>query len=335
MKDSIEGIEDLLESDSFVEWASGKSARDTIYWEQWSKSNPEKQAMMDQAKEIVKGLTFEVRQIDSDRVEHALAQLSHGVLEVEERKILRNKRNMKRRLWAMAATFLLLAAGGTWYWYHQFYEKIRHQTAYGEWKEITLPDGSLVKLNANSELTYARDWDEAESREVWLKGEAFFEVVKMMELDREFKVFTTDLDVEVLGTSFNVKARGEQTEVYLEEGKVKLNLGDQFTYLDPGDIISYSARKHKVVDRRRQDPSTKSVSTWNDGVIQMENEYAFQIFNKIEEIYGVEIRVSNEQIYNEQYYVGVPMKELEIVIPILEKSMRVNITRKGQILIIE
>lgn len=235
----------------------------------------------------------------------------------------------------MAASIAIVLVACSWSWAFEFLHTVKYRTAYGEWKKIELPDGSIVSLNANSELKFIKGWENGEPRQVWLKGEAFFDVVKMLDLGTEFKVTTPYLRVEVLGTSFNVHSRGEQTDVYLQEGKVKLDLGDQITYMDPGDVVSYSATKEKIVDRRRADPGKINPGAWNEGVINMKSVYAFDIFEKLEEIYGVEIRVRNDEIYTKQYWFQLPMKELDIVIPILEKSMKVKITRKGQLLLLE
>ena len=74
--------------------------------------------------------------------------------------------------------------------------------------EILLPDGSAVTLNANSKLQYYTH----SARKVWLEGEAFFEVKKIPETAEPFQVVTNDLTITVLGTTFNVNSRNEQTK---------------------------------------------------------------------------------------------------------------------------
>ena len=332
---SVARLQDLLDNESFVQWATGKTARDSIFWEQWQRNSPDKQELLDDAVAVVRGLKFSVEDINTQEIERALTKLND---KIDHSSMVHNSVHSRfRRRWLMgiAATIVFFVACAGWYWYSEYYSKVTIRTAFGEWKTVELPDGSVVNLNADSELRFERKWEDKEVREVWLHGEAFFQVVKMLDLDTDFRVITDDLDVEVLGTSFNVKSRGEQTEVYLEEGKVKLGLGDQITYLDPGDMVSYSARQDKVVDRRRTDGSSALPSAWNHGVIDLQKAYAFDIFNKLEEIYGVNIRVRNEEIYTKEYRVQLPMKELGIVVPILEKSMKVEITRRGDTLLVE
>ena len=81
--------------------------------------------------------------------------------------------------------------------------------------------------------------------------------------------------------------------------------------------------------------SIPAPSDWKEGVIELNEEYALPILHKLEEIYGVEIQIKNEEIYKKQYTLSLPMENLDIVIPILEKSMMVNITKQDNLLILE
>jgi len=333
-------IEDFLDSSSFNDWVLGTNKNDGVFWEQWILANPDKQHLIEGAAEIVKGIHFQAIAIEDTQVEIALARLHERIDRQRENTFQldsqrKSKLNRNRWFWGLAASMALLLALASWNWISNHQDIVTYATNYGEWEIVELPDGSTVHLNANSELKFSRQWNEGEVRKVWLAGEAFFEVVKMMDVGTEFRVMTSDLGVEVLGTSFNVHARGDQTEVFLEEGKVKLDLGNQITYMVPGETVTYSARKEKIVDRRHTDSVSESPGAWSAGVINLQNAIAFDIFRRLEEIYGVEIRVKDERIYRNEYWVQLPMQELRIVIPILEKSMKVKITQEGNTLFLE
>lgn len=212
--------------------------------------------------------------------------------------------------------------------------KTVYATNFGEWKTFNLPDGSKVQLNANSKLTILNDWEEEIDRRVSLEGEAFFEVAKKTSTKAKFTVVTEDLEVEVLGTMFNVYARGEATEVFLEEGEINLLHGAKNTILKPGDYLAYSAKKEKILARHRPEKEL-TPNAWKNGNITFKKEYAFQILKKLEEIYGVQFSIENETIYSKSYTVSVPLEKLELVIPILEKSMQVKITPRGDVLAVE
>jgi len=96
-------------------------------------------------------------------------------------------------------------------------------TQAGEQKAVVLPDGSKIALNSASSMTYRTDMNEAAERQVQLIGEAYFEVERRPA--QPFKITTRQAEVEVLGTSFNVRARAEETttEVEVTQGKVAVH----------------------------------------------------------------------------------------------------------------
>ncbi len=120
----------------------------------------------------------------------------------------------------VAAALALLVASGFVINYFIFGSRVHHQTT-GNTLSITLNDGSEVLLNRNSELWYSTRFG-SKTRTVNLKGEAFFEVVR--DPDRPFIVHVNDVDIEVLGTSFNVQGYDEKgVDVIVETGVVKFS----------------------------------------------------------------------------------------------------------------
>ena len=102
---------------------------------------------------------------------------------------------------------------------------------------VTLSDGTRVMLNANSTLEYPASFDDAEVREVRLKGEAHFEVTKNSH--RPFVVKAGEMQTQVLGTIFDVKAyRKDAPKVTLMEGKVKVSNADTEVEMHPGQTAT-------------------------------------------------------------------------------------------------
>ena len=99
-----------------------------------------------------------------------------------------------------------------------------YKTGYGQVKILLLPDSSKLVLNANSAVKIPQQWKEQGDRQVWLDGEGYFEVAKKITTHQKFIVHTSQVDVEVLGTKFNVNTRRRQSLVALEEGKVQLSV---------------------------------------------------------------------------------------------------------------
>ncbi len=119
---------------------------------------------------------------------------------------------------------------------------------YGKTSEITLPDGTHVFLNAGSRLIYP-DFFADKSREVFLAGEAFFDVKQ--DEKQPFVVQTTDIRVRVLGTQFNISAYPSENiiETMLTSGKIRLEQNNsgifsETTELSPGQLAAFNKTEH-------------------------------------------------------------------------------------------
>ncbi|MCB4798941.1 FecR family protein [Neotamlana laminarinivorans] len=115
-----------------------------------------------------------------------------------------------------------------------------YNTDIGESIEFSLPDQSLVWLNAKSEITHNKDWEN--SRDITLSGEAYFEVAK----GKTFTVKTPEGIVTVLGTKFNVKQRDHFFEVHCFEGSVSVNYNNTLTVLKASDVFSSEENKKQI-----------------------------------------------------------------------------------------
>ena len=128
---------------------------------------------------------------------------------------------------------------------------------------VTLSDGTKVMLNANSTLEYPASFDDAETREVRLKGEAHFEVTKNPH--RPFVVKAGEMQTQVLGTIFDVKAyRKDAPKVTLMQGKVKVSNADTEVEMRPGQTATLQADKIVV------SKASSSASDWLEGDFDMD-----------------------------------------------------------------
>ena len=128
---------------------------------------------------------------------------------------------------------------------------------------VTLSDGTKVMLNANSTLEYPASFDDAEVREVRLKGEAHFEVTKNPH--RPFVVKAGEMQTQVLGTIFDVKAyRKDASKVTLMQGKVKVSNADTEVEMRPGQTATLQADKIVV------SKASSSASDWLEGDFDMD-----------------------------------------------------------------
>ena len=203
-----------------------------------------------------------------------------------------------------------------------------------ERRQVELPDGSKVTLNINSELSYAKKWNNTEDRRVHLSGEAFFDVQKD---SKKFQVITKDITVEVLGTIFNVNTKPNQTTVYLQEGKIKLQslfLPGGRADMNPGDVLVFSSNTKKV-ETFGQNVSTELHTSWKDGLLHFRDTPMAEVLQKIEDNYNVHTAVSNAALYKRKINTGIPVDDLQTAISILEKTMELDIELDGNVVIIK
>lgn len=226
---------------------------------------------------------------------------------------------------AVAAAIALLIGTVAMFYYLDFYAKEVHiQTAFGEKISFVLPDQSEVVLNANSRLSYKKN----QPRKVWLEGEAFFQISKKPLTNEKFQVITRDLEVEVLGTAFNVNSHQEQTKVYLEEGSIKLDLQDEVTtevLLVPGEILTYSAKKGAAFKKIQLKPNLES--SWKAGIQLFDRAPLSEILNKMEDIYGISIVLKNKELIGLEITMGIPVENLDIALETLENVLGLKMTQ--------
>ena len=164
---------------------------------------------------------------------------------------------------------------------------------YGKRSELTLPDGTHIWLNSGSQLFYPSVFG-SDSREVFLSGEAFFEVSH--DKSRPFFVFANEFKIKVLGTKFNISAYNEDPVIrtVLLEGKINASKNQLFakeTGLSPGEGITFNKEEGTMI---RGMANVRLYTSWIDGYLLFENEPTTEVFKKLERYYNREIRVDEK-----------------------------------------
>ncbi|NGP86893.1 FecR family protein [Fodinibius halophilus] len=197
--------------------------------------------------------------------------------------------------YAAAAVFLMVATGIAY-----LLMPVKVQVPAGETKTIQMSDNSTIHLNSGSVLSYSHlfNWW---SRNVRLKGEAFFEIKSS---EHPFRVVTGNASVEVLGTKFNVRywpnEKDNMTSVFLSEGKVLLQATgtNNSVTLHPGKQSWISNNHPSPVAPRPVDP-TKALA-WQQDSFAFENQHLSSIFKEIQRRFDVKINyhpnISNDKI---------------------------------------
>ncbi|SNR15723.1 FecR family protein [Tenacibaculum jejuense] len=162
-------------------------------------------------------------------------------------------------------------------------------TGYADKTTTTLPDASVVELNAVSSIDFNRkSWKN--NREVKLKGEAFFKVAK----GSTFKVITDQGIISVLGTEFNVKVRNNTFQVICYEGSVSVDFNGTSAKLSPGDSF-----KSGLLNKQN---TKQTLPSWMKNESEFSSEPFIEVIKEFERQYNVNFKINN--INTQQLFTG-------------------------------
>lgn len=236
----------------------------------------------------------------------------------------------------IAASVLLVICTGIWYFKSGTATNTNlYKTDFAQIKHITLPDGSKVTLNANSELKLSLDWNDKGDRQVWLDGEAYFEVEKKLATHQKFVVHTNDIDVEVLGTKFNVNTRHEKAIVSLEEGKIKLSLHgetkavlqkkgqQQVIEMKPGEVVKLDTASGINLIK---EPNIDFRSGWVRNEFHFDNTSLKDITTMISDVYGYTVEVSDEKLLQRSITGELRAANMQELVEVLRLTFKLKMT---------
>lgn len=211
-----------------------------------------------------------------------------------------------------------------------------HQSVAGQVKEVTLPDGSLVTLNGNSSLRYLKNWSEDPIRTVELEGEAYFKVRNFGDGTTKFQVLTSDLTVEVLGTSFNVTSWEEETGVFLEEGEINVKLENsdaREVRMEPGELLRYSAKEQKLEPPRRV--ANELEVSWKQGMLEFVETPLEDILQRLASPNNLSYTISNAALAKREFTLRIPTEDMGTALDLLSRLTGTNIKQVNDELVIQ
>lgn len=197
----------------------------------------------------------------------------------------------------------------------------------GEYKVI-LADGTKVWLNAESELTYPVTFTQ-DTRKVILSGEAYFEVTK--DTARPFYVQTGDMEVKVLGTSFNISAYPEsKRQTTLLEGRVAVTLHSQHVIIAPGQQVTETTKGLEV-----REVNVKDYIAWREKRFVYENELLQKVLDDLQRWYDIEIFITSDKIRTLHLTANLPKYEdMAKILEIIEFATCVKFEVKDRAVIV-
>ncbi len=255
----------------------------------------------------------------------ASARVLEYVLDTQARPAPNRFQRLFIRYAAAAAVIAAILALYQWFpRQHAAWSTIH--TGYGQISRITLPDGSAVTLNANTTLKFDSTMLPGKVREVWLQGEAFFDIKPAA------GVFTVHagqvLDIAVLGTQFNVHNNDSTVQVVLNSGRVKLSAVESehsaAMVLEPGEMAVYR-NTAGLLDKRPAD--TVALTGWKDNVFTFHQASLSAIATVIQRQFGVQVLFAQSQLDTLLFTGTAPANNLELFLSILERSLDIRIDK--------
>lgn len=291
-----------------------------IVFELWRNQDPEEEI----------GLTAEENQILLDKIHHNISLNS-------ETLTISNTKNLLHKTIRLAAILVIGFVSGILVNSVKKKETTYHTTLapLGAISQVVLSDSTIIYLNAGTELKYSGS--EKNNREVYLRGEAWFDV-KTNKND-PFLVHTAFYNVRVTGTRFNVKAYEEENEIIttLEDGRVEVSSSEclklnERKILLPGEQLIYNRLKSSIQIKK---VNPRIFSSWKDNQLIFINMNLKELIILLERKYGVTIETPEQSILNYHYDGTISDESILEVLNLIKSTLPVKYKIEGQTIVIE
>ena len=352
--------DDFARDAFFIRWVKGEP-KSQWFWSTFLKEHPSKANDIEKAREMVEAFVA----VSSDDVLHQEVresmrnQLRMSLKARKERQNEHAHSLTSRRWMGIAASFaLLISSVSILYWSMSSPDALHTGKIIGERSPdsistdstelrinprgqksvMLLADGTKVWLNADTKLTYAKNFGEHDLREVYLEGEAFFEV--MSDPDKPFIVHTSELNIKVLGTSFNVKSYAEDghIETTLVEGKVEVDKrrvpsgSEGKVILKPNQRATFSKESHDIdVEEVVADEAV----AWRRDRLVFKSESLSEVIKQLERWYNVKIHVENAEDLSCPLTANIEKESLSTVLDLLAVTHNISFTINGKEVLIK
>jgi len=304
---------DFVLDEDFIQWVY--EGKNDIFWNKWLSQNPDKELVIAEARRILQSLQPVTATIEETEVDEEVSKLLNSIRVAEQAPI--HKISSNRKWWWAAASLVFLAGIAvltiTLLNGNSLSEKfsynsvtatrqlIEHVNTSDKPLRISMPDGSTAELAPASRLSYANDFKDSANRDVFLSGEAFFNVTKSPK--QPFRVFTDEVVTKVLGTSFTVSSfqKDKTIRVTVKTGKVNVYSQEAFTnktevkpgngesvLLTPNQQAVYVKEKKKFEKKFIEKPVI-IVSGITDKEMMFEEAPVVKILELLKKAYGISI----------------------------------------------
>ncbi len=205
---------------------------------------------------------------------------------------------------------------------NQYQWEVTLNNSTAEVQEYDLPDGSEIILDKYASINYSRTVFKSFDRKLALKGRAYFHIKKNPE--KQFIVHTTQVDIVVLGTQFTINEQEKNTQVVLTEGVIRL---EGKSFID-GKVLSIPGAQvilNEELLLKDNIVSEELYASWTDQVVRFNNCTVNQVFNFLEDSYGISISVSDDTNLDNFLYGSAPSDNPYLIVKAIEEILNINI----------
>lgn len=240
---------------------------------------------------------------------------------------------LRRRLYVAAAAAIAVLVAGSWLFLlnNQWPgSNMQQLTADNNVLSDTLPDGSIVTLNKNAHVRYAKTFLTNATREVELDGEAFFDIAQ--DRNKPFIINAGDVSIRVTGTSFNVKSNKKATEVIVETGSVQVTYNRQTVQLvkkEKATVTTNNKQLNKLED------NSELYTYYRTGQFICKKTPLYELVDILNEAYNANITISNNSIANLTLTTTFHQESLDTVLSIISKTLNVQVLKQNNQIILK
>ncbi|GAB3551181.1 FecR family protein [Spirosoma fluminis] len=231
------------------------------------------------------------------------------------------------RYWQVAATILLVSVLGWLLVQNQYTEPVAQLSVASANQTLVkaLPDGSKVWLKKGSRLNYPQTFAD-DSRDVTLTGEAFFEVVPNP--TKPFRIQAAQTTVQVLGTSFSVRAYENDVRVAVRTGKVLFTAKRKQVTLVKNELATFDSKADTIRKTLRAEPNLFAYRT---GQLVFSKARLADIVGTVNDVYQADVRLADERLANCLLTVRFDNNEpLDTVLNVIAESLGLQVRRDGE-----
>lgn len=230
-----------------------------------------------------------------------------------------------------AALFFVLTGAAVTYLYFKKQNDTTPVFVQSQEKVITdtLPDGSIVTLNKYSSLSYTKKFT-GDTREVTLKGEAFFNVTP--DKSKPFIITANDVTVKVVGTSFNVKSEGNKTEVIVETGIVEVAKQQKAVRLKPHEKIIVDKSKD---DLYKQKSTDELYNYYKTKEFICDDTPLWRVVEMLNDVYHSNIIIGNNKLVNLPLTTTLPADSLNEALHVISQTFNIHVEKKDDTIVLK